>query len=181
SLRNALVISQVAVSLILLICAGLFTRSLQNVQNVDPGFETERLLTVSLNLETVGYDETRTRLFYQQLLDQFERTPGVLSASVAEIIPLKTEMARSSQGSVEGHDAPGGDDPSILLNTVGPRYFETMGIPVLAGREFNRQDSEGAPLVVILNETMARRFWPGPQSALGRRLRLMQKDNVLST
>jgi len=180
SVRNLLVISQVTMSLVLLICAGLFTRSLQNVHNFDPGFETERVLTVPLDLEAAGYDEARGHLFYRQLLDQFEQTPGVRRVSLAEIIPLKTEMARGSQVAVEGSDAPGGDYPSFLLNTVGPRYFETMGIPLLAGREFNRQDSKGAPLVVVVNETMARRFWTGPQSALGRRVRLAERENVLS-
>jgi predicted permease len=180
SFRNLLVIAQVAVSLILLICAGLFTRSLQNIHGVDPGFETERVLTVPLDLGAAGYDETRGRLFYQQLLDQFEQTPGVQQASLAEMIPLKTEMARSSRVAVEGYDAPDGDYPSLLLNTVGPRYFETMGIPLVAGREFNHQASEGAPLVAIINETMARRFWTAPQSALGRRLRLSERDHVLS-
>jgi predicted permease len=180
SLRNLLVISQVAVTLVLLICAGLFARSLQNIHNVDPGYETEHVLTVPLDLGSVGYDETRGRLFYRQLLDQFERTPGVQQVSLAEIIPLKTEMARSSRVAVEADGAPGGDYPSILLNTVSPLYFETMGIPLLAGREFNHQDNEGAPPVVVINETMARRFWSDPQSALGRRLRLMERNNVLS-
>jgi putative ABC transport system permease protein len=178
SLLNLLVISQVAVSLVLLVCAGLFTRSLQNVHNFDPGFETERVLTVPLDLEAVGYNEERGRLFYQRVLDQFERAAGVQQVSLGEIIPLKTEMARGSEIAVEGYDAPGGDYPWLLLNTVGPGYFETMGIPVLAGREFNRHDGEGARLVVVVNETMARRFWPG-QTPLGRRLRLMERENIL--
>jgi putative ABC transport system permease protein len=180
SLRNLLVISQVAVSLVFLICAGLFTRSLQQANNIDPGFETERALTVPLDLESVGYDETRGRLFYRQLLEQVERMPGVQSATLAKFVLAKGEGAGSSDVAVEGYDAADGDYPSFRLNLVGPRYFETMGIPFLAGREFNSQDSEGAPLVVIVNETMARRFWQGPQSALGRRLRLLERDNVLS-
>ncbi len=179
SLRNLLVISQVAVSLVFLTCAGLFTRSLQQANNVDPGFEIERVLTVPLDLDSVGYDEARGGLFYRQLLDQVERMPGVQSATLAKFVPARWEGAGSSEVAVEGSDAPGGDYPSFRLNLVGPRYFETMGIPVLAGREFNNRDSEGAPLVVIINETMARRFWPGPQSALGRRLRLVERGNVL--
>jgi predicted permease len=181
SFRNLLVIAQVAVSLILLICAGLFTRSLQNVHNVDPGFETDRMLTVPLDLGAARYDKTRGRLFYQQLLDRFEHAPGVRQVSLAEFTPLKSEMVRASRVAVEGDDAPGGDFPSLMFNTVGPHYFETMGIPLIAGREFTSQDGEGAPLAVIINETMARRFWPGAQSALGRRLRLMEKENELST
>jgi len=180
SLRNLLVISQVAVSLLFLICAGLFTRSLQQANNIDPGFETERALTVPLDLESVGYDETRGRLFYRQLLEQVERMPGVQSATLAKFVLGKGEGAGSSDVAVEGYDASGADYPSFRLNVVGPRYFETMGIPLLAGREFNSQDSEGAPFVVIVNETMARRFWQGPQSALGRRMRIEERGNVLS-
>jgi predicted permease len=179
SWRNLLVISQVAVSLVFLICAGLFTRSLQQANKIDPGFETERALTVPLDLESVGYDETRGRLFYRQLLEQIERMPGVQSATLARFVLAQGAGAGSSDVAVEGYDAPGADYPSFRINVVGPRYFETMGIPLLAGREFNSQDSEGAPLVVIVNETMARRFWQGPQSALGRRLRLLERDNVL--
>jgi macrolide transport system ATP-binding/permease protein len=179
SLRNLLVIAQVAVSLVFLICAGLFTRSLQQANNIDPGFEAERALTVSLDLESVGYDETRGRLFYRQLLEQIERMPGVQSATLAKFVLAQGEGAGSSDVAVEGYDAPGADYPSFRLNMVGPRYFETMGIPLLAGREFNGQDSEGAMPVVIVNETMARRFWQAPQSALGRRMRLMGRGNVL--
>jgi predicted permease len=179
SLRNLLVVSQVMISLVLLICAGLFTRSLQNVNNVDPGFETERALTVPLNLEAIKYDETRGRLFYQQVIDQLQGAPGVRQVSLAEIIPL-TDRIRGARIAVEGNDALAGDSQSFLFNTVGPGYFETMGIPLLAGREFSQRDDEGAAPVVIINETMARRFWPGPQFALGRRIRLMEKDNVFS-
>ncbi|HEU0173076.1 MAG TPA: ABC transporter permease [Blastocatellia bacterium] len=180
SARNLLVISQVAVSLLLLICAALFTRSLQNVHNIAPGFETDHMLTVSVDISGSGYDEARGRLLYRRLLDQFEQVPGVRQVSLAQIIPLKEDIATTTDVAVEGYDAPGGDYPWMFFNTVGPRYFETMGIPILAGREFTRQDAEGAPLVVIVNETMARRFWPGPQAALGRRLRLAERPNVLS-
>jgi len=176
SLRNLLVVSQVAVSLVLLICAGLFIRSLGQAQSLDPGFETERALTVPLDLEPVGYDEARGRLFYQQVIDQVERVPGVQRVSLAQHIPL-TLSRNSYEVSVEGHEAPGGDYPEIDSNTVGPRYFETMGIPIIAGREFNRQDGPGSPLVVVINEMMARRFWSGPQAALGRRLRFPGRDN----
>jgi predicted permease len=180
SAHNLLVISQVAVSLLLLICAGLFTRSLQNVHNVDPGFEIDHALTVPLDLGAARYDKARGSVFYQNLLELIERAPGVRRASLAQIIPLKSEFALTARVAVEGYDAPRGDYPDIFFNTVGPSYFETMGIPVLAGREFNRQDGEGAPPVVIVNESMARRFWPGQRAALGRRLRLVERANVFS-
>jgi predicted permease len=178
SLRNLLVVSQVAVSLFLLICAGLFIRSMGQAQSLDPGFETERVLTVPFDMESAGFDEARGRLFYQQLVDQVERVPGVQSASLAQHIPLM--LSRNSyQVAVEGHEAPGGDYPVIDSNTVGPRYFETMGIPIIAGREFSRQDGKGAPLVVVINETMGRRFWPG-QNPLGRRLRFPGLANTFT-
>ena len=178
SLRNILVIGQVAVSLVLLICAGLFLRSLGQAQNIDPGFETERVLTVQLDLEPAGYNEARGRIFYQQLIDQVERTPGVQAATLAEIIPLTLSRAHA-RVAVEGHERPDGNYPEIDNNIVGPRYFETMGIPVVAGREFNRRDIEGAPPVVIVNETMARLFWPN-QSPLGRRMRFPLRNGNFS-
>ncbi|HKX33242.1 MAG TPA: ABC transporter permease, partial [Blastocatellia bacterium] len=178
SLRNLLVISQVTVSLILLICAGLFTRSLQYARNVDPGFEINRMLTVPIDLETVRYQEARGRLFYQQLLDQIEQLPGVQSASLAQIVPL-TFSRRHAGLAIDDQQAPDDRYPEVDSNTVGPRYFETMGIPVLAGRELGRQDSEGAPLVAVINETMARRFWPA-QNPLGRRLRIHRGNHLFS-
>ncbi len=114
SLRYLLVISQVAVSLVFLICAGLFLRSLRQANNIDPGFETERALTVPLDLASAGYDETRGRLFYQQILDQIERTPGAQSSTLAEGIPLKDGFGRFSEVAVEGHDASGGDYPGCV-------------------------------------------------------------------
>jgi putative ABC transport system permease protein len=178
SLRNLLVISQVAVSLVLLICAGLFIRSLQHAQNIDPGFAAERLLTVSLDLEPGGYDEARGMAFYQQLLDRVERVPGVQSASLGEIIPLMISR-KSGDVAIEGQEAPDGNYPEVDNNAVGPRYFETMGIPIIAGREFDRREAPGTTSVVIINETMARRFWPG-QSPLGRRLRFVGRGNTFS-
>jgi len=136
------------------------------------------VLTVQLDLESSGYNEARGMAFYRQLLDQVERTPGVQSATLAEIIPL-TLSRISGPVAVEGHEAPDGNYPEIDINIVGPRYFETMGIPVVAGREFNRRDIEGVPPVVIVNETMAKRFWPN-QSPLGRRLRFPGRNNDFS-
>jgi predicted permease len=178
SLRNILVIGQVAVSMVLLICAGLFLRSLGRAQIIDPGFETERMLTVQLDLEPGGYNEARGRAFYLQLLDQVERTPGVQSVTLAEIIPLTLSSA-TARVAVEGHESPDGNYHEIDGNSVGPRYFETMGIPIVAGREFDRRDTEGAPPVIIVNETMARRFWPN-ENALGRRLRFLTMNNNFS-
>ncbi|MFN7943778.1 MAG: ABC transporter permease [Blastocatellia bacterium] len=178
SLRNILVVTQVAVSLLLLICAGLFWRSLGQAQSVDPGFETEHVLTVALDLEPGGYDQTRGNLFYQRALDQIERVPGVQSASLGEVIPL-TFSRISFAVAIEGQDTTSERFPVVDSNRVGPRYFETMGIRLLGGREFTRQDTAASAPVAIINETMAQRFWPG-QSPLGKRLRFPQGNNTFS-
>jgi len=177
-IRDVLVIGQVAVSLLLLICSGLFIRSLQQARTVNPGFETERVLTATLDLRSAGYKEDRGRLFYQQLLERVEQLPGIHSASLAEIIPLT--FSRTSFGvAIEGSESADRSYPPIDNNTVGPRYFETMGIPFLLGRDFGKQDREGSPGVVIINETMARRFFAG-QNPLGRRLRFPQDNGTFS-
>jgi predicted permease len=168
-LRNLLVIAQVTISIVLLVAAGLFIRSLQRAQMVDPGFETERVLTLPLDLAPLGYSEARGRLFYDQLLGRIEQFPGVESASFAELIPLSFERTTYSVA-IDGYEPPEGRSLLIDINKVGPRYFETMRIPLVAGREFGPQDEIGAPPVVIVNETAARRFWPNA-NPLGQRLR----------
>jgi len=134
------------------------------------------VLTVALDLEPLGYDKPRGTLLYRQLLDEVERLPGVQSASLAEIVPLT--FSRTSFGvAVDGQESPDGRYPPIDNNTVGPGYFETLSIPIVAGRGFDRQDIEGASRVVIVNESLARRFWPG-ENPLGRRVRFPEGRNT---
>ena len=169
--RNLLVSAQVAACLMLLVTAGLFVRSLQNAQTVNPGFDVNRLATISLDLESNGYSEERGRLFYSQLVDEVERLPGVQSAAVVRNIAL-TFSRTDDAISPTGEEKP--DRSSLIqtsMNTVGPRYFETMGIPLVAGRGFTAQDNDGAPLVGVVNETLSRRLAPGG-NALGQRFRL---------
>jgi predicted permease len=177
NLRDALVIGQVAMSLPLLICAGLFIRSLRKEQAIDPGFKTENLLVLWLNLKVQGYDQTNSLKFVYQLLDRVRAVPGVQSASVARDIRgfsdsdcYSRESARHSVGI-----------PVIECsnNEVGAQFFHTMGISVVRGREFTAQDSERGKNLVVINESLARLYWPG-EDPLGRQLRIGDPSSPLS-
>ncbi|MCA1627995.1 MAG: ABC transporter permease [Acidobacteria bacterium] len=178
-LRNLLIVGQVAVSLVLLISAGLFIRSLQNSQNVNPGFETHNGLVMAVDLRPAGYgeDEAKGRAFYRRLIEKIEALPGVRSASLADIVPLS--MNTNETGiTIEGGTEPPDKRFITAHNSVAPRYFETMNIPLLRGREFTDADIREAPPVAIINETMARRFW-ATDDAIGKRFRFGGADGEL--
>ncbi len=153
-LRNALVVAQIALSLLLLGAAGLFLRTLRNAQAINIGFSYENLLTARLDLARQGYTEEQGRGFYRQLLERAGNLPGAQSASLAISVPLQG----GSYGASIALD--GGRQIDIRYNIVTPRYLETMGIPLLLGRPFTEQDDSGATPVAIINETFARRAWP---------------------
>jgi macrolide transport system ATP-binding/permease protein len=166
-LRNGLVIAQVAFSLVMLIAAGLIVRSLQQVQTLGPGFDMAHTVTMSVDLGLQGYDEARGREFFKQLLTRVEAIPGVRSASLADYLPLSVDRSSTSIY-IEGQPVPRDEDvPEVQYTAVWARYFETMGIPMVEGREFATQDEKNR--YVVVNETFARRFWPG-QSAIGKRI-----------
>jgi len=177
NLRSALVIGQVAISLPLLICAGLFIRSLQKEQAIDLGFKTENRLVLWLSLKVVGYDQTNGVKFVQQLLDRVRAVPGVQSASIARDIGGFSGSDCYSQGSAR----PSVDIPvfDCRYNEVGSQFFHTMGISVVRGREFTAQDGERGNKVVVINESLARRYWPG-EDPLGKQLRIGESSNPLS-
>ena len=160
-LHNALVVTQVAVCMLLLIGAGLCLRSLQNAQSIDPGFEVSHRLAVSMDLRPLGYSESRGRSLLRQLLDRVNLLPGVRSASLASYLPLGFTNLGVGIAVNGFQPRQGQPSPTAGLAAVGPRYFHTMGIPVLQGREFNAQDNETAPGVVVINREMARRYFPG--------------------
>ena len=167
-LRSGLIVAQVALSFVLLIAAGLMVRSLQRVQVLGPGFETEHEAIMSVNLSLQGYDEARGQEFYRQMIARAESLPGVLSASVTSFLPLSLHYLGvpiyiEAQASARGAGASEAMQGSVALN-----YFSTMGIPLIAGRDFTAQDKKDAPPVAIINDTFARRFWPG-QIAVGKR------------
>ncbi|MEX1128492.1 MAG: ABC transporter permease [Vicinamibacterales bacterium] len=166
SLRQALVVSQVALSLIALIAAGLFLRSLRDAQGAEMGFETRGVLIMNFNLGREGYTPERGQLFYQQVVERVSGLPGVQKAAVAQNPPLAGGLLRSVFP--EGMDTTTQDRILVQVNSVSPGYLETIDVPLVRGRDFTQTDATGAPLVVVINETMAERFWPG-QEAIGKR------------
>jgi predicted permease len=180
-LRGALVVIQIAVSLVSLLCAGLFIRSLAEQQKANLGFDPDRALLVSMELSSNGYDEKRGAEFYRQLVARVGALPGVESVSLSnQVPPLLVGSKWSASFEIEGY-APRADEAiSVEGESVAPRYFQTMRIPLVEGREFTEADHAQSASVVIVNETMARRYWAG-QSPLGRRLRRGIGTNLWST
>jgi len=156
-LRKILVVAQVALSLLLLIGAGLFVRTLQNLKGIDLGFRADKVLLLSMNPSLNGYKPEQARNFYAQLLERVKNLPGVQQASFADM-PL-LGGAWITGATVEGYQSQPGQDMSITAKKVGPKFFETMGIPLLMGRDFAAADGPGAPKVAIINETVARSYW----------------------
>src|SRR5262245_29540206 len=166
--RGALISAQIALSLVVLVCAGLCARSLLALQRIDAGFETAKVLVMGLDLSLNGYKEKRGGQFYANLLERVSALPGVEAASLARIVPLTGSGMRMSLG-IEGY-TPTEDKPiNFDMNIVGPRYCATMKLPLVAGREFTANDNAAAPPVVIINEAAARTYWPN-QNPLGKRL-----------
>jgi predicted permease len=166
-LRSGLVVAQVGGSLMLLIVAGLMTRSLAHVRNSNLGFEPQHILNLTLDPAEIGYGEPQGRAFYKQVLERVEALPGVESASLAFSVPMGY-YGNGDNLEVPGYVAPSGEGtPASNLNNVSPDYFRTMGISLIEGREFNANDTEGAQKVAIVNEAMAKKFWPN-QSPIGR-------------
>ena len=180
TLRNLLVVAQVSLSLVLLIAAGLFLRSLKQAQAIDPGFEVNKLLVAPLNINLLRYTRTQGREFYRQVVERVESIPGVESASVARIVAL-SGLGSTRSLLIEGQSGP--DDQSrsdgrgpttdnmnaVNSNVVGLKYFATMGIRLLKGRDFSATDTENSPRVVIVNETFVRRHF-GNEEAIGKRI-----------
>ena len=179
SLRNLLVVAQVALSLVLLIGAGLFLRSLKNAQDIDPGFEADKILNAQLNINLLRYTKAQGQEFYRQVIERVEALPGVESASLARVVPM-SGSGRTTSILIEGQEArednfrsegSGTQESanSATSNVVGPKYFQTMGISLVRGRDFGPQDKEGAPLVIVVTEAFARRYFED-QDPLGRRV-----------
>ncbi len=167
-LLGAFVVGQVAVSLVLLVTTGLFLRSLQHARALDPGFNPERILNTSFDLSIQGYQEEKGRNFYGQLLERLRAMPGVEAASLARLVPLNGGNMQTGIN-VEGREPPDGRRALYTdFNVVSPDYFTTLGLNLLRGRQFSEADRKGAPEVAVVNETMARRYWPN-DNAVGQR------------
>jgi macrolide transport system ATP-binding/permease protein len=179
-LKKVLVVAEVGLSLLLLIAAGLFVRSLQSAQAIDPGFDAARLVSAPLTINLLRYTRVQGREFYRQVIDRIERIPGVESASLARVrllggtgrvVSIHVEGRGSSheRASSEGSGIVSGDLTLINANVTGPRFFRTVGVSLVAGRDFADPDIEGRPPVAIINETAARVHFPG-ENPIGQRL-----------
>ena len=176
SLRNMLVAAQIALSLVALIGAGLFLRSLQNAQRINPGFDADHLAVMSFDLGAQGYTEERGRQFQQRVLERAGSVPGVTAAALGSTVPLFAGgFARTVF--LEGQDASDRRAGKLVQITVGSsHYLETLGIPLLRGRALSDIDQPNTPTSVVINETMAKRFWPD-QDAMGRRFKFFGQQN----
>jgi putative ABC transport system permease protein len=171
-----LVVAELALSLVLLIGAGLMLRSFMRLQHTDSGFNPENLLTLRLNLPVAKYDFPQRRAFFQQLLKRIRATPGVEAAGAAFNLPLREAPLESSL-TVEGYPAlPPGQAPMANNNVITPDYFRTMGIPLLIGRDFNDADTGDSMRVTIIDERLAREYWPN-ESPIGKRITLSPPED----
>ena len=169
-LRNMLVVAQVALSLVVLVCGGLFIKSFRKAQTMDPGFYNPNGLIVSLSPQLIGYDEEQSRNLYRQLLERVSHVPGVDAASLTRTLPLGDSSSSNGPILKEGETlAPGSAGRVILTTVISPGYFKTMQIPVLEGRDFDDRDTQKTQRVVIVNQRMAQILWPG-ESAVGKRI-----------
>ncbi len=166
--RGSLVVAQVAGSLVLLVVAGLFIRSLGKAQTIYLGFDSSHVLDFSLDVQQIGYQEVQGRAFYRELQSRLRTLPGVVSVAQAFTVPLGVVSSFDSVYT-EGHSVePGQQPPSVEYNMITPDYFDTLRIPVHRGRAFTEADDENAPKVSVINETMAKNLWPD-QNPLGKR------------
>ena len=172
-LRSVLVVAQIAISLVVLISAGLVVRTLLQLQTMNPGFDPQNALTMSFDLGLQGYDRQRGQQFYRQLSERVRALPGVKSAAVSDYIPLSLNF-NSRNIFVEGQPAERGENVPLAMNSsAGPRYFETMRTPLVHGREFTDQDQDGSERVAIVNETFVKKLMTSVNSsseAIGKRI-----------
>ena len=174
--RSLLTISEGALSLVLLVGAGLFLRSFARLNEVSPGFNPERLLTTQVNLaEGVYQDSSKRNEFYESVLQRVAALPGVRSAAFTSNLPLSgvvvTSAFRMQVKEESHHPSPEGDSQFALLTAVSPGYFRTLGIPLLAGRLFSDGDRDGAPKAAIVSESLAHAYW-GSENPLGKHVSL---------
>jgi len=170
-LRNTLVVAQVAGSLMLLIIAGLFTRSLEKAQNTDLGFNPSHVVNFTMDPVEIGYSQAQGRQFYKTLLERVRALPGVQTASVASWAPM-TYYGDADSLQIEGYQPPPGQpEPFARFNGISTDYFQTMQISMIRGRTFTEADNETAPYVAIINESMAKDYWPN-QDPIGHHFKM---------
>jgi predicted permease len=175
-MRTGLVVAQVAVSLTLLVGAGLVSRSVAEARRVDPGFDPKQVTAIALDVRQNGYDASRGRVFFRKLLDSARSDHHVESATLAEHTPLNMLETPAQRVTVDGYEPQRGEDVAFSFNVVASEYFRTLRMPLIAGRPFEDGDNETARPVVIVNRTFAERFWDNPAAAIGKRLRVRKGD-----
>jgi predicted permease len=169
-LRRVLVVSQVALAMVLLIAAGLFVRTLANAYDVDPGFTRRHAVLASFDLSSLGYGPDKGLALMDALIARTAALPGVERVTVSTIVPLTVGGGSDTNPIIEGYTPAAHEDVTVYFGMVSAGYFETMGIPLIAGRAIDERDRQNAAPVVVINETMARRYWAG-RDAVGGRLR----------
>jgi len=167
-LASGLVVAQISLSLLLLVCAGLFIRSFRSAQTIDPGFNPHNVLIASYDLFTAGYSQDRGAAFDRQLVARLEALPGVQSVALSSRTPLAFGGGSTSV-KPEGYVLRPNESMETQVAIITPNYFQTIQIPLVKGRDFSLQDGEKSQRVVIVNETFAERYWPN-QEAVGKQL-----------
>jgi predicted permease len=178
-LRGLLVIAEVSLAFVLLIGAGLLMRTFFYLQNVDPGFNPDRVLTATIDLPGARYSTGRkASSFYRELIGRLAALPGVQGAAATSDLPWTGYDENTSFG-IEGRQFSDDEDPSAQYHFATPDYFRTLGIPLLAGRFFSEADDADAPRVIVINKSMADRYWPDAD-AVGKRVRLWGETRMIA-
>lgn len=179
--RSVFVVVQMALALVLLAGGALFIKSFYRLLQVDPGFKSENLLTLEYRLPRNKYVESSAQWeFHRQVVEQLRAVPGVESAALIRGLPLTGNSSSIRITLPDRETPPGGQEPQVLFNTATPDYFATIGIPLVQGRLFNDGDRLDTPAVVVVNQTLARRFWPG-QDPTGKQIKFVGGDDTPAT
>src|SRR6185503_20124949 len=176
-----LVISEISLSLVLLVGAGLMIKSFIRLQEINPGFNPNNLLTMQLTLPSERYnDDSKMSSLYRRLVERVEALPGVASCGIVSRLPLAGDRSTTTLR-IEGQETQVGDVAEVHYRVVSPDYFRTMGIPLIQGRDLTDLDSQNAPMVLLVNQSLAHTYWPN-EAILGKRVKLgPRKDSPWSS
>ncbi|MEY2483703.1 MAG: putative transport system permease protein [Verrucomicrobiota bacterium] len=174
-LRSALVVAEVALALVLLICAGLLIKSVMRLRDVDPGFKPDHVVTMNVWLPSAKYPKAPDwNSFFHRMVERIEALPGVEAAAVTSVLPISDNFDRRTI-EVEGQPKGPGENPDIDNYMITPSYLRALSIALLQGRPLTKQDTANAPLAVMISETTARKLWPGADP-IGKRVRFYNSD-----
>jgi predicted permease len=174
--RSLLVVTEIALALVALVGAGLFIRSMQNAQRIDPGFESKNLFVFAFDLGALHYEEGRAQQYFRTAIDRAKASPGIESATIASNFPFGGGLARTVFP--EGQNEASGYRGTLTqLDDIAPNFFETLGIPLLLGRGFTDADRKDTKQVAIVSEAMAKQFWPN-ENAVGKRFHFFGEETL---